>query len=260
MGSFLRRSALYSTEIVAAEALLKRQLDAPVRLTFRELVAGSVEDGMAVIRCAVSGTDALPDTVVVKRRWDQDDRLRREAASLEFLSGYEETRPIFPVFHGCEPQSGIMVIEDLGDRPGQWLGALLFTRGSQDGEQALFGFQRAVGRMHAATCGETEAFGAAFARHGAHSHTPDRTDSLAEKLRLFSHRIDELGFRSAPGLADDVENALVLLENPGPFLAFVHGDTTLANTFWTPDGIRLFDLESGGMRHALTDGAFSRIR
>ncbi len=153
-----------------------------------------------------------------------------------------------------------MVVEDLGDREGQWLGDILFADDKEKAERALIDFQHAVGRMHAATIGKEKEFQEVCSLYGAHQAEGDRTDNLPSKLLLFERNVRQLGFKDAPGLTQVIENAIGSMEDPHPFFSFVHGDTTLANAFLTSHGIRIFDLESGGTRHCLTDGAFSRMR
>lgn len=49
------------------------------------------------------------------------------------------------------------------------------------------------------------------------------------------------------------------LTDPGPFLAYTHGDLCLDNCLWDGSGMRLLDFEFGEYRHALVDGVYSRF-
>ena len=53
---------------------------------------------------------------------------------------------------------------------------------------------------------------------------------------------------SLPGPQEDLEQVARELADPGPFLAFTHGDMAPSNTLFTREGPCLLDFEYGGMR------------
>ncbi len=72
----------------------------------------------------------------------------------------------------------------------------------------------------------------------------------AGRLRRWA---EEVGAEVAPGTQEDLEHLARTLADPGPFLAFTHGDMAPSNTLFTREGSHLVDFEYGGMRHALYD-------
>ena len=49
------------------------------------------------------------------------------------------------------------------------------------------------------------------------------------------------------------------LENPGPWLALIHGDPCPDNAVIVGNGVRLIDYESARPAHALIDGIYLRM-
>jgi hypothetical protein len=68
-----------------------------------------------------------------------------------------------------------------------------------------------------------------------------------------------LGGTPAPGSADELEALRAALLDPGPFLAYTHGDPCLGNALRVGSGVRLIDFEVGALRHALVDGVCGRM-
>ena len=65
---------------------------------------------------------------------------------------------------------------------------------------------------------------------------------------------------SGAGMGAEIEVAMAVLRDPGPFHCLTHGDATPANAWVSDDRVRLYDLESADWRHALIDGTFGEIR
>jgi len=65
-----------------------------------------------------------------------------------------------------------------------------------------------------------------------------------------------VGLRVPRGLAESLAALTDAVEQPGPFIAFTHGDMAPSNNHISPAGLRLLDFEYGGVRSALYDTLF----
>jgi hypothetical protein len=186
--------------------------------------------------------------------------LFRDWAGLQFLGETAGEVTGCPRFYGGDRDAGFVLMEDLGT--GESLADRLLHGTAQNAEEGLLLLAGVLGRMHAATSGREEEY---LRVRGALSswEDPDRV-RMANGVRESRQKTEEacaaIGVPVGPAFAADVETIARALESPGPFLAYTHGDPCPDNTLVKGDGLRLFDYEFGGYRHALVDGVYGRIR
>jgi hypothetical protein len=243
-----------------AERLLSEQLGGPVRLGEDT----ALEERTHVTRFAVlDGPAGAPPSVIVKR-----DRLGGRGlrpglaeprapssllfddwAALQFLSQIAGEASIAPQFYGGDRVAGLFVIA--GISPDQ----VLLRDDPAAAEAILAELAAALGRMHAATIGKQAQFDQV---RGALGPRPaDRGYQwLAEGLHATTAALD---VPLRPGAGDELEAVIAALTDPGPFLAYTHGDPCPDNWLRAGGRLRLFDFEIGAFRHALTDGVYGRI-
>jgi ankyrin repeat protein len=157
---------------------------------------------------------------------------------------------------GGDREAGVIVIEDLGD--GEALVDRLMGDDPERAEEGLRMLAECLGKMHAETMGHQQRY-------------QEYRDALGPRVRarfwrdLGDHRERLLrGFRTidvqpAPGFEAEFERLAAAIADPGPFLAYVHGDPCPDNCRIVDGKLRLFDFETGGFRHALLDAVYGRI-
>jgi hypothetical protein len=120
----------------------------------------------------------------------------------------------------------------------------------------LMALASTLGRMHAATIGWHEQFVRMRSALGPYAARDQSYRWLADGFLSTTTALD-VPLRS--GATADLETVIDTLANPGPFLAYTHGDPCPDNWVWAGGRLRLFDFEGGAFRHALTDGVYGRI-
>jgi len=257
-----------------AERLLAEQFGGTVRLVEgTDLQGGSRYQVYRFV--VVEGPDEALGSVIVKQvkatekapyRPDSATipawTLFNEWASLQFLgevAGADGTGGVSfgPRFYGGERAVGLIVLEDLGR--GRRLDELLLGNDAVVAESALVEHAAIHGRMHAATSGRKnefqrlrESLGPSVLGDGHYTY-----DWLAP---TFCQGIEELGLAPVAGVAEELAALRDALLQPGPFLAFVQGDSCPDNCLFVSGTLRLLDFEGGKFDHALKEGVYGRMR
>lgn len=236
-----------------------------------ELDAGeALRERTHVWRCAVrNGPATAPASVIIKRArawdgvtYDPDSNQPSSSAAhffndwagLQLLSEVAGADSIAPRFYGGDRAAGLFVIEDLG--AGVSPDQALLGDDPAAAEANLMALARMLGHMHAATIGWHEHFVRMRAALGPYDPGDQGYRWLADGFLSTTTALD-LPLRS--GVAAELETLPDALANPGPFLAYTHGDPCPDNWVWAGERLRLFDFETGAFRHALTDGVYGRI-
>ncbi|MDY7225932.1 phosphotransferase [Hyalangium rubrum] len=159
--------------------------------------------------------------------------------SPRFLAGSEEAR--------------LFVMEDLGR--GQSLDSLFRGDDPQIASSALLSIVRLTAELHVRTLGAQAEYDAVRqAVEPRHERVRiENARYLVDNASRLSRWVEAVGAQEAPGTLADLEQLSRTLADPGPFLAFTHGDMAPSNTVFTRDGPHLVDFEYAGMRHALYD-------
>jgi hypothetical protein len=175
-------------------------------------------------------------------------------ASLSFLSRLPETRDIAPCFYGGDLDARVMVMEDLGGS--RTLEDLLNGTDRKAVLEALRALAVQTARLNAGTAGREQ-----FYEERRRMRLPGAPDlsrrqeaqvwlgGREKMLRWFQ----ELDCPAPPGFDDCLAHVAEMYAEPGPFLAFTHGDPAPTNNHVGPRGVRLLDFEYAGYRHALYD-------
>jgi hypothetical protein len=246
-----------------AEPLVRGVWGSETSLGTAEALGGS--DRSFVHRVDLTSDDAdAPQTVVVKQAhpykdqvYDPDSKdshpafgLLNDWAGLAYLDEQAPSGP-WPRFYGGDRASGTIVLEDLGSA--RQIDHVLQGEDSQEAEDVLMAFVQALAEMHCATAGSTDRYHEIRSALG-----PRVVRDHVRRIRTFEDALTEQGI-TAPGLSLELERCAEALANPGPFLAYTHGDPCPDNCLVLDGKVWLLDFEWAEVRHALIDGVFPWI-
>ncbi len=192
-------------------------------------------------------------TAVLKQITDAGECGFTDWASLQFLTGRDLAPEVVPGFLAGEVDGRSFLLTDLG--PSRTLEDCL--RGNDAGAvvDVLRGLARAYARLHSATREGADGF-LEMRRTLPAGESHGREAEAARWLRGWS-KLETwavaLGVPLPKGFRADLEQLAAAYADPGPFLAFTHGDPAPTNNHVSPAGVRLLDFEYGGFRHALYD-------
>lgn len=262
----------FAPELRAGERALTAHAGVPVRLGEPDRLTAPERRTLA-LRCRVVAAPGagVPETVILKRAntegYHPDEpegaaaRLLNDWAGAAFLSEVPDTVGLAPRCFGGDRAAGLVVLEDLG--AGDTLANPLLGSDDAAAERALLALARTLGRLHAATIGRYDAFRALRAQlvpagSATFVHTPGR---LREQLPSIEAALARIGLALDEPVRAEIAAMLALLEEPGPFSAYTHGDPCPDNGFLAPDGmVRLIDFEMGAYRHAMIDGVYGLMQ
>jgi hypothetical protein len=189
---------------------------------------------------------------VKQARGTHASTLFNDWASLQFL---QQLAPLAPRFYAGDSDSTLLIMEDLGT--GQRLDQLLLGDDPVAAEQALIDFASVHGRMHALSIGKALKYSRIRETLGPTIETDDYPSSrLAVNLRQIAAA---LSVTPAQGIDAELSTLAISLQNPGPFLAFIQGDSCPDNVIYTNSGMRMLDFEGGCFTHALLEGCYGYI-
>jgi hypothetical protein len=253
--------------VATAEQVLSRTWDRPVRLVDATPLTEKGRRNV-VLRCRnLSG--GAPSSVIIKHvvaenydpenttSWDVR-RFFSDWAGAAFLSTLPSVPSSSPRFYGGDRASGFFILEDLG--PHRTLVAPLLEGSAASATTALCASVTALGRLHATTIDES----ASCERLCRAIHPPGTVSDPAgavfsEQAKRFQDGCEALGVRAEARLRQELEMVGDTIVNPGPFLAYIHGDPCPDNVFFAGEQLRLIDFEFGRFGHALLDGIYGRM-
>lgn len=261
----------YLTKTIAlAERVLSASLGSRVHLDSTPQLDSS--DRSHVFRlCLLEGPPDAPASVIVKRAVVGDDenydpsaaafltpawRLFNDWAGLQFLSDVAGFDPIAPRLYGGDRDAGLIVLEDLGT--GETLDLLLLGKDRTAAERRLVELATLLGRMHALTLGRQPEFDQLRDTLGPRDKATEHYTYDWLATALWSAAAD-LSITPAPGIEEDLAALITMIREPGPFLAYTHGDPCPGNDLHRDSRLWLLDFEFGDYRHALTDGVYGHI-
>jgi len=221
-------------------------------ISLRDPLVVAARERSLVVRCAVTGWDGVA-SVVLKRNEGDDERGFTDWASLAFLSTLEEARGVAPHFYAGDARERFFVMEDLGGS--RSLTDVLDNADAATVVETLRSLATSMARLVAVTSGQEEIFermraplpgGAGLGRQREASRWLEARDRVAQWAAALAiplpHSFDAACAHIAAVYAD-----------PGPYLAFSHGDPAPSNNHIAPGRARLVDFEYAGYRHALYD-------
>jgi hypothetical protein len=89
--------------------------------------------------------------------------------------------------------------------------------------------------------------------------TSSRWVPLALRREALLNGFAAIGIEPTTGFEGEFQQLAAAMEDPGPFLAYVHGDPCPDNCWIRNGRLRLFDFETSGFRHAMMDAVYGRI-
>lgn len=231
------------------------------RAVLRDVVVDYPGAAAVILRCRINPPVNGHDMVIVKQSRSETQHLFREWANLEFLNAIPELREVVPALYSGDEDAEVLVMEDVGTADDQLLGNIVEGGDSDRAEAGLLAFQRALGRLHAATIGRYDEFARYPLRRSEETTSRHQVHRLIDALGALPALLAGQGVPITTALEREIAGAIAELRDPGPFLAFTHGDAAIGNVFYLPDGsARLIDFETGDYRHALLDGCYARMR
>jgi hypothetical protein len=190
-------------------------------------------------------------SVVLKHFWDDPVCGLDDWAALAFLT--HRGLYLAPRLLAGSHEARLLVMEDLG--PGETLEHLLQGQSIRTAISAMMVTVRLTALLHVRTLSAQSDYDA-VRQSIEPRHERVRIENaryLLDNAGRLERWAAETGARTDPGLQTDLEYLARELADPGPFLAFTHGDMAPSNTLFTHAGPRLVDFEYAGMRSALYD-------
>ncbi|HET7459548.1 MAG TPA: hypothetical protein VFJ74_17990 [Gemmatimonadaceae bacterium] len=247
--------------LAVAESLVRVALDTPdATLDAPALLRDRTRSVVARVRVVgVPGVSSL----IVKAAAAGDATFYDEWASLAFLTALPGAGGVAPRFVAGSAAERLLVLEDLGGS--RSLDDVLREPRRTPVLHALAALGRTTARLHAATSGSGvsaherrfDALRAALPGGRAHDRVAAAASWVAETETTLDGWRDALGVAAPQGAEVALGAVAAAYRDPGPWLAFTHGDPAPSNNHVAPnddDGtVRLLDFEYGGFRHALYD-------
>jgi Phosphotransferase enzyme family len=233
-----------------AEQLVRRYRGRQISL--RDPMVVAVRERSLVVRCAVTGWDSVA-SVVLKRNEGDDERGFTDWASLAFLSTLEEATGVAPHLYAGNVRERFFVMEDLGGS--RSLADLLDNGDAATVVEALGTLATSMARLVVATSGREEIFERMRATlpGGASLGRWREAARWLEARKRVARWAAALDISLPHGFDVACAHIAAVYADPGPYLAFSHGDPAPSNNHIATGGVRLVDFEYAGYRHALYD-------
>ena len=239
------------------EALLSASYGTPVLVRAVDRL-----EPWSVLRCRLTARSPdVPASVVVKWLRDNRDDMRTdpaqlltERAALEFVAELDPAlapRLLAADTALMDPHGSILVLEDLAPR--EPLREVLQRDGPERAAGLLRSFARALGRLHAVSAGQADAYYSRQSRLGPVDRRAD-IERFLGGWRAGVQRMADAGAVMTGAAVHELAGILTELASPSAFLAFSNGDPGVNNYLVDAHGDgRIIDFESAGFRHALSD-------
>lgn len=247
--------------IAQAEEILTRRYGGAQKLSGVDSLSGS---GFAhVFRARVASNPFLQHrSVVVKYSPEtgnviEDAAFLREVVAYQFTTSLSEDARPGPVLLGYDVDQRIMIISDSGE--GDTLATLLDGTNAESHVQILRNLGTALGRMHAGSAGQEQAFDVLFARATQKRSGAETIQRLRE--RLLAHRI-RFGLEMLEASGIDVPGEVAITATNVQSRLFKGGSRAFTPFDLSPDNIiyadrtQFLDYEWAGFRDVAFDVAF----
>lgn len=254
-------------DLAVAEQVMAARFGGKVRLALGDKEGLNRRDYVHRLN-VVQGPPEAPQTLIMKqarRRADQPyasdeaegpaSRLFDEWAGLQFLGEVGGDSPLAPRLYGGDRDAGILLMEDFGT--GMRLDHALLGQDAAVAAHTLVALSRTVGRMHAQTLGKQARYEELRTVLGP-TTKPSR-QSTRRDLEGVRHSLQAIGLVPRQEFYKECETVLAMLDDPGPFCAYLHSDPCPDNCHWVGPDLRLLDFEGGTYGHALLEGVYPRI-
>jgi hypothetical protein len=248
---------------IAAEQILSANLEERIQI---DEIGGLSEQGRRnlLLRCVIHPVNGLPSSFIIKKvetaiynpddaeSWDTR-RFFNDWMGSQFLSTISSESKHSPHFYGGDRNLGLIILEDIQHRNS--LVEPLLANDRDRAEQALIQYATCLGQLHTDTLGKAAEFKKLF-QTIAPNVKPTRATVNIQKHQLMLENL-EIQFDS--NWLSDLETINESVDNPGEFLAYIHGDACPDNVLDTGEKLRLIDFETGHFGHAFIDVAYGRM-
>lgn len=253
--------------VAAATELLTRRTGAPVTLVDPVDLGGSGRTVVLRVRVA-ENPFLLPRTLVIKQVRESahesvartglgagdDSAFVREAASYQFATALATDSRPGPSLIAYDLTERLLVLSDLGDSAP--FATLLGQSDPAAVTNSLMALAQALGRMHAATVGREEDFGALLARAGVTQTGAGLGDQVSAAEAAVPGLLADLGVDVPASVTEAIGRANRLF-GTGGLRAFSPSDLCPDNIIVNDEGVRFLDYEWGGFRDATLDIAYT---
>ena len=226
-----------------------------VRLGCRRVIRGDSRFPRYVVRCTVEHPSGeLPDTVIVKQaNWP--GLVLAEWIALEFLNALPAIadRSLVPRLFGSDRENELIVVEDLGIDS---LGVILHDRDAAHARALLLATVQTLATIHAATTGQEALYREIRARIVPHPSWGTLDNQLNRAVESFPKQAANLGLSLEAGIVQDLEDILVVLNQPGPFRGFAQGDLNPGNILEREGCACLCDFVPSAYYNIFTEGVY----
>jgi phosphotransferase family enzyme len=258
----------FDSLVIAAERILSDVFGSQIRFTNVERLSESGRRNL-ILRCLSSPISDLPSSYIIKKvesdsydpedadSWDSQ-RFFSDWIGSQFLSALGGEANHGPQFYGGNRELGFIILEDLGHH--RSLVEPLLHEDAISAEKSLFRYSTRLGKLHADTHKELSAFELLF--HSVNSTGKSfapKASQLEQSIQQVQTSLEGLGVLAEATLLQELTAVATAVVDPGPFLAYIHGDPCPDNVFDTPDQLRLIDFEFGHFGHALIDATYARM-
>ncbi|MGU3433268.1 phosphotransferase family protein [Actinomycetes bacterium M1A6_2h] len=256
--------------VSAARDLLTRRTGASVTLIDPVDLGGSGRTVVLRVRVGENPFQ-LPRTLVIKQVRESareiatrtglgagdDTAFLREAVSYQFSTALATDSRPGPALIAYDLAARLLVLSDLGDAAP--FTSLLAHPDSSSVTNSLMAMAQALGRMHAATVGREDDFGALLARVGVGGTVDGLSAQVADAVAVVPKLLaSELQVEVPRAVADAVTRSAKLF-GPGGMRAFSPSDLCPDNVTVNDEGVRFMDYEWGGYRDATLDVAYNLL-
>ncbi|AVM00587.1 hypothetical protein C6V83_10215 [Gordonia iterans] len=251
--------ALLTEALATGEALLTRRAGAQVTLTDPDDLGGTGRS--TVVRARLVENPLTSGRTVVIKVIDDDAPsapFLREVAAYRYATALPNSSRPGPQLVAVDEKARVLVLTDLGHGRGM-IELLGEDRGAA--ARAVSAWGQALGRMHAATMGGEEDFGALLRRTAGRGPAADVDEVQRQVLAARDGApalADRLGIALSPRLAADLDSGLCLFD-AGDLRAFSPSDVGPENILINEDGVQFMDYELGAFRDASLDVAYALV-
>ena len=218
-----------------------------------------------ILRCTSDRTGSFIIKKVEADSYQPDDpdswetqRFFSDWVGSQFLSSLRDGSNHGPQFYGGSREAGFIILEDLG--PHRSLVEPLLHEDTARARAALFRYAARLGQLHASTVNQLDVFDRLWnAVNPAGQPFVLKEAVLEEAIQKLQNTVDGLGVVADANFLQELLAIKEAVMNPGPFLAYIHGDPCPDNIFNNSEELRLIDFEFGHFGHALIDAMYGRM-
>jgi hypothetical protein len=251
-----------------AERMLSDRFGSQVHFTTVERLSEPDRRNL-ILRCLSTPAGNLPAKFIIKKvqadvyepdnpdSWDTQ-RFFSDWIGSQFLSSLGGEARYGPQFYAGNRELGFIIMEDMG--PHRSLVEPLLLEDAARAEEALLRYSICLGKLHADTVNKSALFEQLSQSVSAHGRTTAAMGAEVEKdIQNVQTLMEELGVLPGTAFRQELREMGKAVVNPGPFLAYIHGDPCPDNVFDHEPDLRLIDFEFGYFGHALIDATYARM-